>query len=205
MRHDLDPFYQELYVKGRLHMDMRFMEKAAVFAQVEQEIDAIRDKGPRLTPQQVRDKYGVHAVLNCPDLDAAQAMVDACNRISATGDSAGGVVEVVVLGAPTGLGEPMFYKLDAELGKMLGIGAVKGVEVGAGFAVKDMTGSQDNDQMHAESSGSSFGRTTPGHHGRPATGRPVVVRSGQSHATIMPQHTIDITRSEQGHNLPMAG
>jgi len=60
------------------------------------------------------------------------------------------VVEVVATGVPTGLGEPVFYKLDAELGRMLGIGAVKGVEVGAGFDVKDMTGSENNDQMRAE-------------------------------------------------------
>ena len=69
-------------------------------------------------------------------------MVKACNKISAGGDSAGGVVEVIVRGVPVGLGEPIFDKLDGELGKMLGIGAVKGVEIGAGFAVKDMTGSK---------------------------------------------------------------
>jgi chorismate synthase len=194
MRHDLDPFYQELYVKGRLNMDMRFLEKAAVLAQVEKEIDAIRDKAPRLTPQQVRDKYGVHPVLNCPDIDAAQAMVDACNRISATGDSAGGVVEVVVLGVPTGLGEPVFYKLDAELGRMLGIGAVKGVEVGAGFAVKDMTGCQDNDQMHAEGGKVVFDSNNAGGiTGGLATGQPIVVRlTVKPTPTIAkPQHTID--------------
>jgi chorismate synthase len=194
MRHDLDPFYQELYVNGRLHMDMRFLEKAAVLAQVEQEIDAIRDKAPRLTPQQVRDRYGVHAVLNCPDLDAAQAMVDACNRISATGDSAGGVVEVVVLGVPTGLGEPVFDKLDSELGKMLGIGAVKGVEVGAGFRVKDLTGYQNNDQMHAENGEVVFDSNNAGGiTGGLATGQPIVVRlTVKPTPTIArPQHTID--------------
>jgi len=62
----------------------------------------------------------------------------------------GGVVEVIALGVPTGLGEPVFSKLDGELGRMLGIGAVKGVEVGAGFAVKDMTGIQSNDAMRCE-------------------------------------------------------
>jgi chorismate synthase len=194
MRHDLDPFYQELYVKGRLHMGMRFLEKAAVLAQVEKEIDEIRDKAPRLTPEQVRDKYGVHPVLNCPDLDAAQAMVDACNRISATGDSAGGVVEVVVLGAPTGLGEPMFYKLDAELGRMLGIGAVKGVEVGAGFAVRNMTGHQNNDQMHAADGKVVFeSNNAGGITGGLATGQPIVVRlTVKPTPTIArPQHTID--------------
>ncbi|HEX42997.1 MAG TPA: chorismate synthase, partial [Phycisphaerales bacterium] len=142
MRCDLDPFYQEIYVKGRVNMDMRFLEKMAVLAQVEKEIDPIRDRAPQMSAKAVRDAYGVHHIVNCPDIEAAQAMVDACNRVSATGDSAGGVVEVVVLGVPTGLGEPVFNKLDAELGRMLGIGAVKGVEVGAGFAVKDMTGSR---------------------------------------------------------------
>jgi len=147
MRHDLDPFYQEVYVSGRIHADMRFLEKAAILAQIEKEIDPIRDKAPKVSGEEIREKYGVHAVVNCPDVDAAQAMVDACNKISATGDSAGGVVEVVVTGVPVGLGEPVFCKLDGELGRMLGIGAVKGVEIGAGFAVKDMTGSQNNDQM----------------------------------------------------------
>jgi chorismate synthase len=194
MRHDLDPFYQELYVKGRLNMDMRLLEKAAVLAQVEQEIDAIRDKAPRLTPQQVCDKYGVHAILNCPDIDAAQAMVEACNRISATGDSAGGVVEVVVLGVPTGLGEPVFYKLDAELGRMLGIGAVKGVEIGAGSRVKDMTGYQDNDQMHAENGKVVFDSNNAGGiTGGLTTGQPIIVRLAVKPTPTIakPQHTID--------------
>jgi chorismate synthase len=194
MRHDLDPFYQELYVKGRLTMDMRFLEKAAVLAQVEKEIDQIRDRAPKLAPEQVREKYNVHPVLNCPDIDAAQAMVEACNRICATGDSAGGVVEVVVLGVPTGLGEPMFYKLDAELGRMLGIGAVKGVEVGAGFAVKDMTGYQDNDQMYAKDGKVAFkSNNAGGITGGLATGQPIIVRlTVKPTPTIArPQHTID--------------
>jgi chorismate synthase len=194
MRHDLDPFYQELYVKGRLHMDMRFLEKAAVLAQVENEIDAIRDKAPRLTPEEVRERYGVHPVLNCPDVEAAQAMVEACNRICQTGDSAGGVVEIVVLGAPIGLGEPMFYKLDAELGRMLGIGAVKGVEVGAGFAVKDMTGYQNNDQMQAVGGKVVFDSNNAGGiTGGLSTGQPIVVRLAVKPTPTIakPQHTID--------------
>jgi chorismate synthase len=194
MRHDLDPFYQELYVKGRVHMGMRFLEKAAVMAQVEKEIDEIRDKAPRMAPEQVRDTYGVHPVLNCPDIDAAQAMVEAVSRICATGDSAGGVVEVVVLGVPTGLGEPMFCKLDAELGRMLGIGAVKGVEVGAGFAVKDMTGYQNNDQMYAKDGKVVFqSNNAGGITGGLATGQPIIVRlTVKPTPTIArPQHTID--------------
>ena len=72
------------------------------------------------------------------------------DQISSTGDSAGGLVEVIATGMPAGVGEPVFAKLDGELGKLMGIGAVKGVEIGAGFAAKDMTGYQCNDQMHSE-------------------------------------------------------
>jgi chorismate synthase len=187
MRRDLDPFYQEVYAKGRINMDMRFLEKTAILAEIEQEIDAIRDKAPKVKSGEVRDKYGVHPVVNCPDVDAAQAMVDACNKISATGDSAGGVVEVVVTGVPTGLGEPVFYKLDGELGKMLGIGAVKGVEVGAGFGVKDMTGYQNNDQMHNENGKVVFDSNNAGGiTGGLSTGQPIVVR-----LTVKPTPTID--------------
>ena len=187
MRHDLDPFYQEIYVKGRINMDMRFLEKTKILAEIEQEIDAIRDKAPKLTGTAIRDKYGVHSVVNCPDIDAAQAMVDTCNRIAATGDSVGGVVEVVVTGVPTGLGEPVFYKLDGELGKMLGIGAVKGVEVGAGFAVKDMTGFENNDQMRAEDGKVIFeSNNAGGITGGLSTGQPIVVR-----LTVKPTPTID--------------
>jgi chorismate synthase len=194
MRQDLDPFYQELYVKGRVHMDMRFLEKAAVFAQVENEIDEIRDRAPQMTPAAVREKYGVHHVVNCPDLDAAQAMVEACSRISATGDSAGGVVEVIVLGVPAGLGEPMFDKLDAQLGRMLGIGAVKGVEVGAGFAVKDMTGHQNNDQMRSVDGKVVFDSNNAGGiTGGLTTGQPIIVRLAVKPTPTIakPQHTID--------------
>ena len=187
MRHDLDPFYQEVYVKGRINMDMRFLEKARILAEIEQEIDAIRDKAPKLTPAAIQDKYNVHPIVNCPDTGAAQAMVDACNKIAATGDSAGGVVEVVVTGVPTGLGEPVFYKLDAELGKMLGIGAVKGVEVGAGFAVKDMTGFENNDQMRAENGKVIFqSNNAGGITGGLSTGQTIVVR-----LTVKPTPTID--------------
>jgi len=187
MRRDLDPFYQEVYVKGRIHPEMRFLEKMKVLAEVENEIDAIRGKAPKMSPDEVRSKYGVHAVVNCPDLDVAEAMLDAANRISATGDSSGGVVEVIATGLPTGVGEPVFDKLDAQLGRMLGIGAVKGVEVGAGFAVKDMTGSQSNDAMHAEGGKVVFDSNNAGGvTGGLSTGQPVVVR-----LTVKPTPTID--------------
>ena len=194
MRHELDPFYQEIYVKGRVHMEMRFLEKMAVFAQIEKEIDAIRDRAPRMAAEAVRDKFGVDPVINCPDVPTAQAMVEACNRITSAGDSSGGVVEVIVTGAPTGLGEPVFAKLDGELGRMLGIGAVKGVEVGAGFAVKDMTGIQDNDQMRAQGGKVKFlSNNAGGITGGLSTGQPIVVRLAVKPTPTIdkPQQTVD--------------
>jgi chorismate synthase len=121
-------------------------------------------------------------------------MVDACNKISASGDSAGGMVEVVVLGVPAGLGEPVFEKLDGDLGRMLGIGAVKGVEVGAGFAVKDMTGSQNNDQMRAADGKVEFDSNNAGGiTGGVATGQPIIVRLAVKPTPTIdkPQRTID--------------
>lgn len=64
------------------------------------------------------------------------------------GDSVGGIVEIVARGCPTGLGDPVFGKLDSAIaGAMMGIGAVKGVEIGDGFAVAGKFGSENNDPM----------------------------------------------------------
>lgn len=194
MRHDLDPFYQELFVKGRLKTDMRFLQKMAVLAEVENQIEDIRAKAPKLNGKDILDQYGVHHVINCPDVQAAEEMLVACNRITKTGDSSGGVVEVIVTGVPAGLGEPVFYKLDAELGRMLGIGAVKGVEVGAGFAVKDMTGIQSNDQMHSENGKVVFDSNNAGGiTGGLSTGQDIVVRLAVKPTPTIDkqQHTID--------------
>jgi chorismate synthase len=177
MRRDTDPFYQEIYVKNRVTMGMRYLEKMRIFAEIEKEIDAIRAKTPAISAKAVREKYGVHPVVNCPDLAVAQAMNEAVNRISATGDSAAGIVEVRATGVPAGLGEPVFEKLDAELGRMLGIGAVKGVEIGAGFGVRNMTGYQSNDRMHAENGTVVFDSNNAGGiTGGLATGQDVIVR-----------------------------
>ena len=194
MRRDYDPFYQQIYAAGRITMDMRLLEKMRILAEVENEIDDIRAKAPQVDAAAIREKYGVHAVVNCPDLDAAQAMLDAAMRITATGDSSGGVVEVVALGVPIGLGEPVFNKLDAELGRMLGIGAVKGVEVGSGFAVKDMTGIQSNDALSNRDGAVAFDSNSAGGvTGGLATGQPIIVRLAVKPTPTIdkPQHTID--------------
>ena len=66
----------------------------------------------------------------------------------AAGDSVGGIAEITAIGCPAGLGDPVFGKLDAAIAAaMMGIGAVKGVEIGDGFAVAERFGSENNDQM----------------------------------------------------------
>ena len=194
MRKDLDPFYQEIYVKGRITPDTRFLEKAKVFAEIEQHIDQIRTKAPKISEKEIAKKYNVHPVLNSPDAEAAKSMVEAANKINAAGDSSGGIVEVIVTGLPVGLGEPVFFKLDAELGRMLGIGAVKAVEIGAGLAVKDMTGSQSNDQMHSKGKKVVFeSNNAGGITGGLSTGQPVIIRLAVKPTPTInkPQRTID--------------
>ena len=86
--------------------------------------------------------------LCCPDEEAAARMEELINSVRKKGDSLGGVVEVKATGCPVGLGEPVFEKLDAALAKaLMSIGAVKGVEIGAGFRAAELLGSENNDAI----------------------------------------------------------
>ena len=85
-------------------------------------------------------------IVRAPDLRQAEEMVNRINEARELGDSLGGIVETVVLGCPPGLGDPVFDKLEAKISHaVMSIGAVKGIEFGAGFAVAQMRGSQSND------------------------------------------------------------
>ena len=89
--------------------------------------------------------------VRCADPKAAKAMLERVKQVREGKDSVGGVVEILALGVPPGLGEPVFDKLDADLaGGLMGIGAVKGVEIGSGFAAANMTGSQMNDPFEMQ-------------------------------------------------------
>ena len=84
----------------------------------------------------------------CPDPDATARMLEVMNKAAKEGDSLGGIAEVRVTNCPWGLGEPVFDKLDAELAKaIMSVGAVKGVEVGAGFKAAGLKGSENNDPL----------------------------------------------------------
>ncbi len=125
------------------------------------------------------------------DPAAAAAMAAAIEKARAEKDSLGGIVEVRILGAPAGLGDPVFGKLSARLGAaLLSIGAVKGVEIGKGFALAAMRGSESNDPLGPEGFTRNF---AGGVLGGISTGCPIVARIAVKPASSIgrPQRTID--------------
>lgn len=133
--------------------------------------------------------------MRCADKKASKRMEEAVLEVKCEGDSTGGVVEVVALGVPAGVGEPVFGKLDASLASaLMGIGAVKGVEVGAGFRVARMSGSECNDEFVCR--GKRVGTKTNSHGGilgGISSGMPVVVRVAVKPASsiAVEQGTVD--------------
>jgi chorismate synthase len=135
-------------------------------------------------------------IVRCPDTKVAQAMIDLIDATRKAGDSVGGVIEAVARKVPAGLGEPVFDRLEADLGKaLLSLPACKGFESGSGFAGTHLRGSQHNDAFFAEQ-GRVRTRTnrSGGIQGGISNGEDIVVRAAfKPTATIlMPQETVDI-------------
>src|SRR5271154_1915289 len=94
----------------------------------------------------VKQKQVEASIVRCPDKAAAGRMINLIERMRRAGDSVGGVIECVGRGAPPGWGEPVFDRLEADLGKaMLSLPAAKGFEIGSGFTGTLLTGLQHND------------------------------------------------------------
>ena len=88
-------------------------------------------------------------IVRCPDAKTAEAMIELIDQVRLDRDTIGGLVTCVIKNTPVGLGEPVFDKLHAELGKaMLSINAVKGFEYGSGFEGIKQRGSQHNDEFY---------------------------------------------------------
>jgi chorismate synthase len=130
-----------------------------------------------------------------PDAEAAALMVKAIEEARAVGDSVGGIAEVVASGCPAGLGDPVFDKLEALLAHaIMSVGAVRGVEVGTGFAASRMRGSVYNDEPYVQE-GRMRTRTNNagGIAGGISTGGDIVVRAAiRPPASIsLPQNAVD--------------
>lgn len=90
-------------------------------------------------------------IVRCPDPETADQMIELIDQVRKDRDTIGGIVSCVVRGTPVGLGEPVFDRLHADLGKaMLSINAVKGFEYGSGFEGVKMRGSEHNDAFYQE-------------------------------------------------------
>lgn len=139
--------------------------------------------------------------IRCPDIEAAERMLARLDEVRQEGDSLGGVVEVVAKGVPPGLGEPVFDKLDADLAKaLMSLGAVKAVEIGAGFESARMRGSDMNDPMILRDCMIDFGSNNAGGIlGGISTGQPIVCRIAVKPTPSISrvQRTVDIVSGEE--------
>ena len=133
--------------------------------------------------------------VRCPDHAVARAMIERIEEVRKDRDSIGGMAEVVARSIPAGLGEPVFDKLKADLGKALfSLPAVVGVEYGSGFAAARMRGSQHNDLFVPSKDGPV---TSTNRHGGMlggiSTGMPIVLRAAVKPTSSLPraQDTVD--------------
>ena len=134
----------------------------------------------------------------CPDPDAAATWADYLDSIRKAGSSIGAVVEVVAEGVPPGLGAPVYGKLDQEIASaLMSINAVKGVEIGAGFASAELTGEENADEiiLDNERSPRFLSNNAGGILGGISSGQPVVARFAVKPTSSILTPRRSITRS----------
>lgn len=151
----------------------------------------------RFDPKEIYNNF-----LAMPDAQAAEKAAEFLQQQKEDEDSAGGMVECIVTGLPTGVGEPVFEKLDAMLGKAIfSIGAVKGLEVGSGFGASKLSGSQNNDFYRCDANGELQKQSNHagGIVGGISDGFPIVLRSAFKPTPSI--HKLQQTVNKQGENI----
>jgi chorismate synthase len=154
----------------------------------------------RITTQVDYDRVTNEAIesniVRCPDRATAEKMVRLIEKMRRSGDSVGGIIEGVARGVPAGWGEPVFDRLEADLGKaMLSLPASKGFEIGSGFAGTLMTGLQHNDAFRMrDGKVTTVTNNSGGIQGGISNGETIFFRVGfKPVATVMrEQETVDI-------------
>jgi chorismate synthase len=151
----------------------------------------------------------------CPDAATATIWADYLDDIRKRGSSIGAVIEVVADGLPAGLGAPVYAKLDQEIASaMMSINAVKGVEIGAGFAAARLSGEENADEMRMGNDGRPvfLSNNAGGILGGISTGQPIVVRFAvkPTSSILNPRRTInrageEIDVSTKGRHDPCVG
>jgi chorismate synthase len=132
----------------------------------------------------------------CPDAAAAVAFADFLDKVRKKGSSIGAVVEVVAEGVPAGLGAPIYGKLDSDLAAaLMGINAVKGVEIGAGFSAAELTGEENADEMRRGNDRKPLflSNHAGGVLGGISTGQPIICRFAvkPTSSILIPRATVD--------------
>ncbi|MCB2074355.1 MAG: chorismate synthase [Novosphingobium sp.] len=143
----------------------------------------------------------------CPDADAARRWEKLVDDARKAGSSLGAVVECVATGVPAGWGAPLYGKLDADLAAaMMSINAVKGVEIGDGFAAARLTGEENADRMRPGDSGPEFmANHSGGVAGGISTGQPVVVRVAFKPTSSILTPVETITREGEATDIQTKG
>ncbi|MFT4027378.1 MAG: chorismate synthase [Novosphingobium sp.] len=143
----------------------------------------------------------------CPDAEAAKRWEKLVDDARLAGSSLGAIVECVATGVPAGWGAPLYGKLDADLAAgMMGINAVKAVEIGDGFAAARLTGEQNADPMRPGSDGPVFlDNHAGGIAGGISTGQPVVVRVGFKPTSSILTPVETITREGEASEIRTKG
>jgi chorismate synthase len=131
----------------------------------------------------------------CPDAEAAVRFADYLDDVRKAGSSVGAVVEVVAEGVPAGWGAPIYGKLDGELASaLMSVNAVKGVEIGDGFAAAELSGEENADEMRIGADGrpAFLSNHAGGILGGIATGQPIIVRFAvkPTSSILSPRRTI---------------
>ncbi|NBB82780.1 MAG: chorismate synthase [Alphaproteobacteria bacterium] len=166
-----------------------------------------------------RDAWDWHEVdrnpFFCPDAQAAARWADYLDAVRKAGSSVGAVIEIRAAGVPPGLGEPIYDKLDGDLARaMMTINAVKGVEVGNGFAAAALSGEDNADEMRARPGGGIdfLSNHAGGVLGGISTGQDVVVRFAvkPTSSILTPRRTVDVEGAEteirtKGRHDPCVG
>ena len=140
-------------------------------------------------------------IIVCPDQEAAKKMIDRVMEIKDEGETAGGIIEVIARGVPPGLGEPVFDKLNACLAHaLMSIGAIKGLEFGAGFKVTEMKGSESNDIPYLENGRVHFKTNNSGGFlGGISNGEDLIMRLAvkPTPTVSVPQQTVDMEKMQE--------
>ena len=151
----------------------------------------------------------------CPDSKTAALWAEFLDQVRKKGSSAGAVIEIVAEGVPPGLGAPIYGKLDQDIASgLMSINAVKGVEIGAGFAAASLSGEENADEMRMRKDGTPefLSNNAGGILGGISTGQPIVARFAvkPTSSILTPRRTVDATGhdteiSTKGRHDPCVG